>query len=154
MLFIHYGSEHFDKEMFKKPLFDGDMVRYLNKPLRGLWGSPVNSNKSWKDFCLSEDYHVSSLNEHFLFTLKDSARVLKVLNAEDLCSLYSKYTIEENGPTLDWKRITKSYDAMVLNIPNDSDLVYDLNLLSWASDSVVIFNPNVVVALPKRSRVY
>ena len=154
MLFIHYGSEHFNKEMFKKPISDGDMVRYLNKPLRGLWGSPVTSNKSWKDFCLSEDYRVSSLNEHFLFKLKDSARVLKVLNAEDLCSLYSNYTIEENGPTLDWKRITKSYDAMVLNIPHDSDLVYDLNLLSGAADSVVIFNPNVVVELPKRSRVY
>ena len=154
MIFIHYGSEHFNKEMFERPLFNGVQVRCLNKPLKGLWGSPVHSKKSWRDFCISEDFRVSNLNERFLFKLKDSARVLKVLNTEDLCSLYSKYTIEENGPTLDWKRIAKSYDAMVLTFPTDFDLAYDLNLLSWAADSVVIFNPNVVVELPKRSRVY
>ena len=157
MTFIHYGSKHFDREMFERPIVKGETVRGLNKPLKGLWGSPVHSKKSWRDFCLSEDFRVSSLNERFLFKLKDSARVLKVLNTRDLFSLYTKYSIKEkrpSRPTLDWKRIAKSYDAMVLMIPNDHNLVYDLNLSSWDVDSIVIFNPDVVVELPKKSRVH
>lgn len=157
MIFIHYGSEHFNKEMFERPLFNGVQVHCLNKPLKGLWGSPVHSKKSWRDFCLSEDFRVSNLNERFLFKLKDSARVLKVLNTRDLFSLYSKYSIKEkrpSRPTLDWKRIAKSYDAMVLMMPDDHNLVYDLNLSSWDVDSVLIFNPDVVVELPKKSRVH
>ena len=155
MTFIHYGSKHFDREMFERPIVKGETVRGLNKPLKGLWGSPVDSNRSLRDFCLNEDFNVSSLNRHFLFKLKDSARVLKVLDTRDLSYLYRRYGIrgDYGRVSLDWNRIAKSYDAMVLMMPNDFDLTFNLNLCSWDVDSVVIFNPDVVEELPRRSRV-
>ena len=155
MIFIHYGSKHFDKEMFDRPIVRGEPVRSLNKPLNGFWGSPVHSKKSWSHFCLTEKYNLSCLHKHFLFKLKDSARVLKVLNMRDLSYLYRKYgiRIEYGRRSLDWKRIVKSYDAMILMLPDDFDQLLDFNLVTWDVDSIVIFNPDVVVELPKRSRV-
>lgn len=154
MEFIHYGSEHFNKEMFKAPLINGERVEALNKPLNGFWGSPVDSQNSWKNFCISEDYCVSSLDKHFKFRLKRLARVLKVMNKKDLDSLYHKYGIEgEYGRrALDWKRIVKTYDAMVLMIPDDFDLLINLQLTTWDVDSVVVFNPDVVVEIKDKTR--
>ena len=154
MLFIHYGHKHFNKEMFESPIYKGERVSCLNKPSNGLWGSPVNSKKSWRNFCLAEDFNVSSLKKHFLFKIKESARVLKVLNNKDLFSLYRKYGIrgKDGRRALDWKRIIRSYDAMVLMIPDDFDLVFDMRLSSWDVDSVVVFNPDVVVECHRKDK--
>ena len=83
MIFEHYGSKHFDKKMFEGAIYDAD-DEYLNKPSKGFWGSPIDSQNSWKNFCISEDFNVSSLKRHFKFGLKRFARVLKVLNEKDL----------------------------------------------------------------------
>lgn len=151
MIFIHYGSKHFDKQRFtRSPRRDGEVQQLLNKPSKGFWGSPVNSKNSWKDFCLAEDFRVSTLNKYFVFTLKKSARVLKVMNTRDMLRLYRRYGMrgDYGRQYLDWKRITKSYDAMVLMIPkNNFDLLCDLNLTSWDVDSVVVFNPDALVEL-------
>ena len=156
MIFIHYGHKHFDKQRFiRSPHRNGEVQQLLNKPSKGFWGSPINSKNSWRDFCLSEDFRVSSLNKYFVFALKKSARVLKVMNTTDMLYLYRKYGMrgDHGRQYLDWKRITKSYDAMVLMIPtNNFDLLCDLNLTSWDVDSVVVFNPDVIVELPERER--
>ena len=154
MKFEHYGHKHFDKKMFERPVSNGEFTRYLNKPEKGFWGSPLNSKNSWKDFCISEEFKLSSLNEHFTFRLKRFARVLKVMNKKDLFSLYRKYGIEgEDGrPTLDWEGIIDSYDAMILMIPSDFDLLINLQLTCWDVDSVVVFNPYVVVELKYKAR--
>ena len=154
MEFIHYGSEHFSKKMFKEPVYDGDRVRCLNKPSKGFWGSPVNAKHSWRDFCLSEEFDVSSLDKHFKFKIKESARVLKVLNIKDLFSLYRKYGVigEYGRRALNWKKIVKEYDAMLLLIPDDFDLLYRLNLTSWDVDSIVVFNPDIVEEIKVKAR--
>ena len=154
MIFEHYGSKHFDKKMFEEPITIGERVEALNKPSNCFWGSPVNAKKSWKDFCISEDFNVSSLKRHFKFGLKRFARVLKVLNKRDLYFIYRKYGIkDEHGRRiLDWNRIVKSYDAMILFIPNDFDLLCKLHLTSWDVDSVVVFNPDVVVEIKDKAR--
>ena len=153
MIFEHYGSKHFDKKMFEEPIYDAD-DEYLNKPSKGFWGSPTDSKNSWKNFCVSEGFNLSKLNDHFEFKLKRFARVLKVLNKKDLDSLYRKYGIEGKygRRALDWNRIIKKYDAMILIIPDDFDLVFDLHLTSWDVDSVVVFNPNVVVEIKDKAR--
>lgn len=152
MEFIHYGSEHFSKKMFKGPIIKG--LGSFNKPLRGFWGSPVNAKHSWRDFCLSEEFDVSSLDKHFKFKIKESARVLKVLNIKDLFSLYRKYGVigEYGRRALNWKKIVNEYDAMLLIIPDDFDLLYRLNLTSWDVDSIVVFNPDIVEEIKDKAR--
>ena len=153
MIFEHYGSKHFDKKMFEEPIYDAD-DKYLNKPSKGFWGSPIDSKNSWKNFCLSEAFNLSRLNDHFEFKLKRFARVLKVLNKKDLDSLYRKYGVigEYGHRALNWEKIIKKYDAMILIIPDDFDLLYRLNLTSWDVDSIVVFNPDIVEEIKDKAR--
>ena len=55
--YIHYGSEHFDLEMFE-PIKN---QRYRNKPYGGMWASPTDAEDNWYNWCLFNDYKTDEL---------------------------------------------------------------------------------------------
>lgn len=139
--YIHYGSYEFNPNLLVP---DSRWQQRPDKPF-GLWASPVNSQNSWYDWCMSEDFHVEKLAICFKFVLADGARVLHVRSADDV----KKYLI---GPgifyRLSWNypRLYKDFDAVELHYGNDWGLIQDCEIFwGWDVDSIVIWNPDIVV---------
>lgn len=64
-LFVHYGSQHYDKNKFVLAKNEKQWM----KPVGGLWGSPVGSQYSWKKWCEDNDFSFYAENECFFFRL-------------------------------------------------------------------------------------
>ena len=161
--YIHYGSNEFDKRLFRQPL----NYPYFNKPIGGLWASPTEPDYyGWKEWCLDNHFNIDRLNKSFIFTLKDDAKILSIRNRREVYDLPSKFLIEypysnmsyigqcqsfteflnkckrySISVFLDFERIIKEgYDAIEYS-------VYELymELYGWDVDSLLVLNPNVVI---------
>lgn len=68
---------------------------YINKPDRVFWGSPVDAEFGWKEWCESEDFGNYNWDEPIVWKLKAGTKILEV-NWEDIKSqnsILEKYTI-------------------------------------------------------------
>lgn len=152
MDYIHYGDDTFIPEKVKGKA--SEHMVHINKPPFGLWASPVDAEYGWKDWCQDEEFNLESFNEHFVFTLKDDAKILKInsfkdwnevlLNTKSLTkSIMGSRTIQEKQKI--WDYICKNYDGMLLILSNTTDLAYHMEFSAWDCDSIVIFNPDIVI---------
>lgn len=147
--YIHYGHKEFDKNKFTKVTNDHSWV----KPTGGLWASPIDSNRSWKDFCYDNDFRECNEENSFKFTLTEDAKVLHLRSTKDLegipeqkdsLKLMSTYCIDFE------KLMEMGYDAVELHLSEDCspggwmDSLY-WKLYGWDCDSIVILNPDIVV---------
>lgn len=127
--------------------------RSRNKPIGGLWTSPVNSEYGWKDFVESESYKKDRyLNDCVLISLKDSAKIFKIDSNQDFKEAPKRST--EIGETdwyppikyLDFEKLAEDYDALWLTYNGVKDLSYfdgDLligDLYGWDVETVLLFN--------------
>lgn len=153
MEFIHYGSNEFKPELvqFKNPN-RADNPSCLNKPSFGLWASPIGDEYfTWKDWFEREELYADSLNRSFSFTLSDDAKILKINSIDEwlnFCDQFGKipdYDYEKRCElrVKIWDDITKNFDAFFLYYSNFPG--WDLNFSSWDVDSLVVFNPDVVI---------
>lgn len=170
-IFVHFGSSSFDKDKFQsaKNRIDG-----LNKPGRGFWGSPENSQNSWIDF-INMDYKdrkrlgttlgtasfesfygfqkeaQKKAEESFKFKLKEGANVLKISSLEDMGNLFSTGDKNRYGKTLiDWERAAQQYDAIIVDMEHATDELKQ-KLYGWDVDSIVVFNPDVVIPIQQQT---
>ena len=143
-VYIHYGADHFDKKLFNIP--KGGYYG-INKPTGGLWGSPVDSNWTWKDWCEGERYHLERLKKSFRFTLANGSKVFHIRTANDIEKLpiakYPESDFISIGWYYDWNKIISKYDAVELHISNDYALFHDL-FYCWDVDSIVVLNPDII----------
>ena len=148
MSYIHYGSSEFDINKFGMITNQG-----TNKPLGGLWASPVdNSHYCWKDWCIDNDYKVEKLKESFIFDIEPDAKILRIWSNYDLYQLdiYDNdlryYQLKHPGHTwwtLDFERmIHDGYDGMEVII-STNDIYYAL--YGWDCDSLLVFNPDIMI---------
>lgn len=145
--FIHYGHDKFDKNLFI-PIINVDFV----KPVGGLWASPINSRCSWKDWCVSKDFHLPSLNRSFRFKLKNGSRIFVIGDKKSLYFLpiyKDSYVLGSiYNLSLDFELISKSYDALWLTDKGkkatDNPMEY-LNLCGWDCESLLVLNPNIII---------
>jgi hypothetical protein len=139
-IYRHYGSNKFRKE-----LVVGKYIIECFKP-GGLWGSPIDSKWGWKDYCESEEFKLKSLKKHFDFTLKEDTKILEVRHLEDVV----EYGIQDDlgFDTLDYHRINDEYDAMEVYMCDYwNDLHYSNIFYTWDVDSIVVWNPEVIIPL-------
>lgn len=144
MKFIHFGDSHFSREKFNPIENHGHWF----KPKGGLWGSPVFTEFSWKQWCIDNNFKLDKLSEYFYFILTSDARVLTVKSSSDLERL-PKIPETENfrGSTfLDFEKLKQDYDALIVLFGGDLDFE---SLLSWDCDSILVLNPDVVREVPK-----
>jgi len=149
-IYIHYGHDKFDPERLKTTRIPGDTFIRAYKP-SGLWGSPTDSKLGWKDWCECEQFNINRLNKSFKFCIKPDAKVLEVREVWDVDDylISTKHTYGNNTwfeLTLDTDKIEKDYDAMEVYM---NDNYYDLHnsdiFYLWDVDSIVVWNPDVVV---------
>lgn len=145
--YIHYGDTE-----FKLDRFDPIANRIcFNKPDGGLWASPCDLEYNWHEWCICNDFRTDRLNDYFIFTIKDDARVLTIENHNDLVRLKhdglcldfsSRYPFTKNDFYPDFEKLLDlGYDAIEVYI---QDTIY-MNLYGWDCDSLLILNPDCVM---------
>ncbi len=139
MEYIHYGDCEFDIAKFQNIT----NVAEFTKPRGGLWGSRVNAEFGWKDWCLENDYQ-SDLENSFVFSLDNNAKLLVIERKEQLKELprMESSIVSKLWVTLDFEKLSKDYDAIEVLISKDFKLYHEL--YGWDCDSILIMNPNIV----------
>lgn len=141
MQYISYGHKEFEISKFKKVT----NIPEFTKPQGGFWGSRVNAEYGWKEWCDSANYRLYKLNEYIIFELNKDTNVLVINNADILKDLPKN---EENKIasklfcTLDFEKLSKQYDAIEVLISEDKRLYK--KLYGWDCDSIFVMNPYVI----------
>lgn len=139
--YIHYGSA-FDRKSFEKI----KNVRTWTKPSGGFWASATNAKYGWSQWVRDNDAQDTfSLDKSFVFSLKESAKILKLETIEDLGNLPQR--VDKTGLVfmrdvyyLNFEQLVEDgFDAIEVAIDN---LYYPL--YGWDCDSIVILNPDVI----------
>lgn len=139
-IFIHYGHDNFDLSKFNKI----KNKTYMSKPCGGLWVCPINSTKSWKDFCISEDFRLNSFNSSFKISFNNNAKIYKINSLQDINNLptFTIGKIEE--PLINFEKISEEYDAVWLTAKGYTEIFNSdiIDMLGWDCESIIIFNTN------------
>lgn len=145
--YIHYGSEHFYSSLFV-PIRNRPFPYVKPDPSSGMWGSPVDSDHGWKEWCIDNDFHLEEFSESFIFELKPGSKILRITNDEELHQLVADSFFNEAYKSmydfycLDFEDLLEQgYDAVEVHVTT-----YDIyfKFYGWDCDSILILNPNCV----------
>ena len=151
--YIHYGSDHFDKDRF---IEIKNCSMPWNKPeyYSGLWASPIETDNGWINWCTDNHFNVERLNEHFKFTLKKDSNIIKIHNNKDLDDRILEGLVLHNyrHPTFmyddlyfDFEQLVKDgYDAIEVYV--NTNRIY-MGLYGWDCDSILILNPDCIIEI-------
>lgn len=151
VIYIHYGSDAFDRDKFKT--FDNEPDAFhhggLNKPGNGvgLWACRTDCELNWKDWCENEDYEIHELKHSFKFTLIDNAKILTVRSNNDIEKFMKP--LNERLSIFRWLNfkdiVDAGYDGLELIHGNHWRELHDGVFYTWDVDSIVVWNPDVIV---------
>lgn len=154
--FITYGIKKFIPSKFKKIR----NRKYCNKPSGGLWASSIDSKIGWKDYCISSSYYKKDgLKNYIKFKIKPESNIYIIDSLNDLYSLPFQINDDMFGQTyIDFKKMAESgYQGVYLTekglTRTSSFLGYEFNLYGWDVESLVIFDPNIMISSSKLPRI-
>lgn len=131
---IHYGAPEYIKSKFK-----GITSRsHQNKPLGGLWTSPIESSYGWKDW--SEDNDFGDLSRSF--KIKFSGDVLIIDNEADMLNLP---WIDDR--TIDFTLIDADAIHLTEKGEHDTRLTWPKSLYGWDCETFLIFNRDCIQSI-------
>lgn len=139
MEFVHYGAKTFNpKHIYKNKPFN-----FINKPV-GLWGCPDDAKLTWYNFVkYNWESRKRTLKQSFRFSVSDDTKLLDLNDVRKLLK-YKVHESEYDGYTfytLDWDRIYKEYDGIILYVSRLSqEILFKFRLTSYDVDSVCIWN--------------
>ena len=165
-VYVTYGLGN----KFHPELVITNLYCYIGKPARAWWGSPIDADYSWKDWCIDNDWIPSdakSQEEYFsddnkiLWTLKENTKVLMINSVDDIKTfIKKKYIVPTDevsfsGYTWDFYNVLlDGYSAIQLNDPcighRFATPGEDL-LNGWDCESIVVLDANKIVELDKES---
>jgi len=142
VVYVHYGSSKFEKEIFTSVI----NREGWNKPYGGLWASKVNDDYGWKVWCEGSGFEECDENNSFKFTIRDEARKLRLADPLDFRNLPT----QDNKITglfhlgewvfPDFEKIAEKYDY----IEYEENFYTHEVLYGWDCNCVLILNPDVV----------
>lgn len=110
-----------------------------------MWGSLIDAEYGWKDWCKSEDFRDCIESESFKFMLKDNSNIITIDSVSQLLDLPQTASIITSWVTIDFEMLVKNkIDAIQVNISNDHELYW--KLYGWDCDSVLVMNKDVIIA--------
>ena len=148
--YIHYGSPAFCKKAFV-PITN---FEFLNKPLGGLWASPVDAERGWYDWVKDNDFYPKRLELSFEFELSENARVLE-LTPDNVWELpirkdTPKFMLERDRKNplsmimgVDFEALAQEYDVLSCSLSENPSLYW--SLYGWDCDCILVLNPDVIV---------
>lgn len=150
MVLISLGIDKIDPEKFEK--IQNRKWGHPNKPIGGLWTSPINTSYGWVDFvkgeCFREDYY---LDKMILISLKENSKILKLDSEADFnlfCPIIPKSPITDSDcwdeiDKIDFEKLARDYDALWVTLKclkeTESDNLIG-NLFGWDVETVLLFN--------------
>lgn len=143
-IYIHYGHKHFDETRFE-PIQNRIC---FNKPSGGLWASPTNAERGWRDWCEDNDFRECNDMNAFKFTLSPTAKVFHIHTCEQAKMLKQNKDNPIVNPRwvyIDFEEAIKQYDAIELHLSDNFELYW--LLYGWDCDSIIIMNPDIVVEI-------
>jgi len=159
MKLIHYGSKSFIDEKFV-PIKNVPLP-IVNKPIGGLWTSPIDSKYGWKDWCKDSSFRTCEKENSFELNLSENSKICTIDCLSDLIKLLDKYNLKDISEQsrmfnmliriklaecLDFESMTKDYDAVHLTTNGLSETHLSLpNLYGWDCESVLILNKECIV---------
>ena len=148
--YIHYGSPAFYPKAFV-PITNFEV---MNKPLGGLWASPVDAERGWHDWVKDNQFYPKRLEENFTFELSQNARVLE-LTPENVLHLplqenAADWMIERSEASpygmimgVDFEALAREWDVLECSLSEYPSLYW--SLYGWDCDCILVLNPEVVV---------
>lgn len=136
---------------------------YINKPDCAFWGSPINSEFGWKEWCKSEEFGDYDWNNPIIWKLEPNTSILEI-NWEDIISqdsILEKYTccpyknlglnfmLRERA--LDFFKLLEDGISAV-HLTDGSighrflaDNPYEMMFNSWDCDSIVVLDKDKII---------
>lgn len=160
-IFVVYGINKLEKKKFKKI----KNRTFFNKPRGGLWASPLHSKKSWREWCLEENFNISDLDKYCMFRLKKDSKIYTITNGNDLesCPKTIKYEITPThiNKFIDFEGLRKmGYDGIfasaigVCITSAPSYYAYEsMDLYGWDVESLLLFNYDCIVPVSPYRRI-
>lgn len=169
--YIHYGSDHFDKFLFK-PLKNRRTFPASKPDVKsGLWASPVDSKYGWKDWVIEQDFG-ADLQKSFKFQLKNQDKIFDVSTIEDAIDLIKRYYLKEtefhklyyvdsletildniasknvflasNSFLLDFEKMQNDgYTGLEIHIAKNPMFYY--LFYGWDMDSIIVWNVDEII---------
>lgn len=156
--YVTYGitKEKFSKEKFYKEKFCKETYKTLpSKPLYGLWGSRVDAEYGWQDWCADSGFRECSDVNKMEFVLAKDSKILEVHREVDILPYivsrlpqfdYSPFQRLENRSTSIMDAISfdkledEGYDGLELFISDDYLRLHNGVFNTWDCDSIVVWN--------------
>jgi hypothetical protein len=94
-VYVHYGSTEFHPELIK-PLDYSNSKSAIGMTVKppyfsGLWGSPIDSDNSWKVWNDANDFSECDENNSFRFKIHPDHKILTINSTESAISLVENY---------------------------------------------------------------
>ena len=125
-----------------------------DKPRYGLWASPTDADYGWRQWIESEDFRVDEYTQSsFEFDLSSGARILHIYSEDDIMPFIIKdkefgmFFMSKTaiGDRIDFDRIAGDYDGLELHLSDNYGELHDSIFYTWDCDSIVIWNPDVII---------
>ena len=120
----------------------------LNKPAGGLWTSPKNSSRSWKDLVKGEMLP-KSLEKEEEIKLRKGTKIFILDNEEDFYELPTKQRQGSTRLVVDWDKLKLEYDAFWLTSNAARRFHYAAptgyqNFNAWDIETIFIFENKTI----------
>lgn len=129
---------------------------YTNKPIFGLWASPVDSEWGWRNFCMDGGWNLERLTNKFLFKLSPDSKIYVIDNIEDLNAISAFGPDSFGWKTINFRKLlNEGYDGLYItrdaaHIQDDSKTMLK-GLDSWDVESICVFNKDVIIPINDES---
>lgn len=149
---IHYGSDHFDPEKFDS-VKNCEKRMAAKKPSGGLWTCLINEPFGWRDWCLSENFFLDSLETFFIVDF--TGELLVIDDLHDMSKLHLHQSeIYKDLPFFnlapDFEQLKKEYDAIYLTTRGEKlTRLTEPNLYGWDCGCVLVLNPDCLKPVDK-----
>lgn len=147
----HYGAEFFDPDKFTEVLNRDKEAGWVKPmPHTGFWASPVDSSRSWKEWCENNEFCTDRLSSSFVFMMKNPQKVFYIHNGptyEKFVKLYGIRnpfgTYEYNTYNIDFEKMRKDgWEGLEISISSWPRL-YDL-FYGWDCDSILVLRQDAI----------
>jgi hypothetical protein len=147
LVWRHYGAGAYDEVKFKPAEH-----RAWNKPTGGLWVSPRDSEHSWAQWCMAEQFNIERLEAYFDLTIHPDSRTFVIDSCEDAKGLpwHPMPGMDEGNFRFlqpDWKAIIMDgWDMIILTAKGEVETRFgEPSLYGWDCESGVILNPQIIL---------
>lgn len=139
MLVRHYGASKYLPDKFATPR---NTMFWRNKPTGGLWTSPVNSEHSWKQWCIDNDFRKCT----DYFDIKIEGNIVVINSIKDLEKLPWQPRRAVLEPLINFEKLALIYDAVHLTAKGEAATRWmgEYSMYGWDCESVLILNKKII----------